>query len=124
MRYRCANQHPDHASICTFRTANEPALVAAFTQGLPLAHQLRLTQLGSVSVDGTKIAAPASKPAAVSYQRAGELIAQLPTEVQELLTRAQQADAREPQTPGLDIPAELRRRKPCVAALPRARQVN
>ena len=32
VRYICANRHPDHDSICTFRTANEPAFVAAFTQ--------------------------------------------------------------------------------------------
>ena len=29
VRYLCANEHPDHASICAFRTANEPAFVAA-----------------------------------------------------------------------------------------------
>jgi len=123
VRFICANTHPDHASICAFRTANEPAFIAAFTHVLQLAQQLRLTRLGSVSVDGTKIAANASKPAAVSYQRAGEMIAQLELEVQELLTRAKQAEAQETQTPGLDIPAELRRREQRVAALQRARTV-
>jgi len=123
VRFICANQHPDHASICAFRTANEPAFVAAFTHVLHLAHQLRLTQLGSVSVDGSKIAANASKHAAVSYQRAGEMIAQLELEVQELITHAKQADAQETKTPGLDIPEELRRREHRVAALQRARQV-
>jgi len=123
VRYLCANQHPDHASICAFRTANEPAFAAAFTQVLQMAHQLRLTQLGSVSVDGTKIGANASKHAAVSYQRAGEMIAQLELEVQELIRHAQHADAQETKTPGLDIPAELRRREQRVAALQRARQV-
>ncbi len=123
VRYLCANTHPDHASICAFRTANEPAFAAAFTQVLQMAHQLRLTQLGSVSVDGTKIAAHASKHAAVSYQRAGEMIARLELEVQELITRAHQADPQETQTPGLDLPAELQRREQRVAALQRARQV-
>jgi hypothetical protein len=83
---------------------------------------LRLTQVGTVSVDGTKIQANASKHAAVSYQRAGELIAQLELEVQELMTRAEQAEAREAQEP-LDIPAELARREKRVAALQQARQV-
>ena len=123
VRYICANRHPDHDSICTFRTANEPAFVAAFTQVLHLAHQLRLTQLGSVSVDGSKLAANASKHAAVSYERAGAMIAQLELEVQELITHAKQAEAQETKTPGLDIPAELRRREQRVAALQRARQV-
>jgi transposase len=123
VRFICANQHPDHASICAFRTANEPAFVAAFTQVLALAHQLGLTQVGSVSVDGSKFAANASKHAAVSYQRAGEMIAQLELEVQALITHAKQADAQETKTPGLDLPAELRRREHRVAALQRARQV-
>ena len=123
VRFICANTHPDHASICAFRTANEPAFIAAFTHVLQLAQQLRLTRLGSVSVDGTKIAANASKHAAVSYQRGGEMIAQLELEVQELLTRAKQAEAQETQTPGLDIPAQLRRREQRVAALQRARAV-
>ena len=123
VRFICANEHPDHASICAFRTANEPAFVAAFTHVLHLAHQLRLTQLGSVSVDGSKIAANASKHAAVSYQRAGEMIAQLELEVRDLMTRAKAADAQETKTPGLDLPAELRRREQRVAALQRARAV-
>ena len=123
VRYLCANRHPDHASICAFRTANEAAFAAAFTHVLHLAHQLRLTQLGAISVDGTKLAANASKHAAVSYQRAGEMITQLELEVQELLTRAKQADTQETKTPGLDIPAELQRREQRLAALQRARQV-
>ena len=122
VRFLSANQHPDHASICAFRTANQPAFHAAFTQVLQLAHQLRLTRVGSVSVDGTKMAANASKHAAVSYQRAGEMIAQLELEVSELMTRAEQADTRETPEP-LDLPAELRRREHRVAALQRARQV-
>jgi len=95
VRYLCANQHPDHTSICAFRTANTTAFQAAFVTVLQLARQLRLLRVGTISVDGTKIAANASKHAAVSYQRAGELIAQLELEVQALLTRAEQADQRE-----------------------------
>jgi len=59
VRFLCANEHPDHTSICAFRTANGPAFRAAFTRVLELAHHLRLTQVGSISVDGTKIAANA-----------------------------------------------------------------
>lgn len=122
VRYLCANHHPDHDSICTFRTANEAAFRAAFTTVLQLAQHLRLTQVGTISIDGTKIQANASKHAAVSYARAGELIAQLEWEVQELMNRAQQADARENKE-GLDIPAELTRREDRKAALQQARQV-
>jgi transposase len=122
VRYLCANHHPDHASICEFRTANEAAFRAAFVTVLQMAHQLRLTKVGAVSVDGSKIQANASKHAAVSYQRAGEMIEQLELEVKELMERAEQAEAQEAKET-LDIPAELARREKRVAALKEARQV-
>jgi hypothetical protein len=122
VRYLCANRHPDHSSICEFRAANEPAFRAAFVSVLQLAQELRLTKVGAVSVDGTKLPANASKHAAVSYQRAGELIAQLELEVQELLQRAAHAEAEETNET-LDIPAELARRDKRKAALQQARQV-
>ena len=60
VRFLCANTHPDHDSICTFRRENKAAFEAAFVTVLQLAHQLRLTRVGTVSVDGTKIQANAS----------------------------------------------------------------
>jgi hypothetical protein len=74
--------------ICTFRTANKQAFKAAFVSVLQLAQHLRLSKVGTVSVDGTKLQANASKHAAVSYARAGEMIAKLELEVQELVGRA------------------------------------
>jgi len=122
VRYLCANEHPDHDSICAFRAANKPAFKAAFVTVLQLAQELRLTRLGAVSVDGTKIQANASKHAAVSYQRAGEMIQQLELEVEELMERAEQAEAQESKET-LDLPAELARREKRVAALKQARAV-
>jgi hypothetical protein len=95
VRYLCANHHPDHDSICTFRTASKRAFKAAFVSVLQLAQHLRLSKVGTVSIDGTKLQANASKHAAVSYARAGEMIAQLELEVQELIGRAQQAENQE-----------------------------
>lgn len=90
---------------------------------MQLAHQLRLTKVGTISVAGTKLQANASKHAAVSYERAGEMIQQLELEVKELLDRSQQADTQESKKP-LDIPAELTRRENRKAALQQARQVS
>lgn len=116
VRYLGANQHPDHDSICTFRVANKVAFQAAFLSVLPLARQLRLTRVGAVSINGTKSQANASKPAAVSYQRAGEMIEQLALEVKALMERAEQAEAQESKET-LAIPAALARREKRVAAL-------
>jgi transposase len=122
VRFICANRHPDHDSICTFRRENKAAFEAAFVTVLQLAHQLRLTRVGTVSVDGTKIAANASKHAAVSYQRAGELITRFQLEVAELTTRAEQADVQQSKET-LDIPAELARREKRIESLKHARQI-
>jgi transposase len=122
VRFLCANHHPDHDSICTFRRVNQAAFQAAFVTVLQLAHQLRLTRVGTVSVDGTKIQANASKHAAVSYQRAGELITRFQLEVAELITRAETADVKEAKEP-LDIPAELARREQRIESLKHARQI-
>jgi hypothetical protein len=122
LRYICGNHHPDHASICAFRAANKAAFEAAFVSVLQLAQQLRLTKVGSVSIDGTKIQANASKHAAVSYARAGEMIAQLELEVQQLVKLAEQADANAC-ADGLDLPSELSRREDRKAALQQTREV-
>jgi hypothetical protein len=122
VRYLCANTHPDHSSICTFRTENKPAIEAAFVRVLQMAQELKLTRVGTVSVDGTKIQANASKHAAVSYERAGQMMAQLELEVKELLERAEKADQQTaPQ--GLDLPAELTRRQKRLDALRQAREI-
>jgi hypothetical protein len=122
VRYLCANHHPDHASICAFRTANQPAFDAAFVTVLQMGHHLKLTKVGTVSVEGSKIQANASKHAAVSYGRAGEMFAQLELEVKELTERAQQAENQETKEV-LDLPAELTRREDRKAALQQARQI-
>jgi len=80
---------------------------------------LKFGQL-TVAADGTKVLAPASKHSAVSYQRAGEMIEELELEVQQLLAKAEQADAT-PLQDGLTIPGEITRRQERQAALARAR---
>jgi len=122
VRVLTADTHPDHDTICAFRRANQALLSACFVQVLQLAQQLKLAQFGqvAVAVDGSKVAAHASKHAAVSYERAGEMIAQLELEVKQLMAKAEQADAT-PLQEGLSIPAEIVRRQERQAALAQAR---
>src|SRR5689334_13718201 len=122
VRYLCANLHPDHDSICTFRRENKAAIEAAFLKVLQLAGELKLARVGTISIDGTKVLANASKHAAVSYGRAGEMIEQLQLEVKQLLEKAEQADTQE-QASGLSVPAELVRREKRLSALREARRV-
>ena len=122
VRLITADTHPDHDTICTFRRDNQALLAECFVKVLELAGELKLARFGqiTVSVDGTKIAANASQHAAVSYERAGQSIARLELEVQQLLAKAEQADAT-PLQDGLSIPGEIVRRQERKAALERAR---
>ena len=47
----------------------------------------------TVAIDGTKVLASASKHAAVSHQRAGEMMQELELEIEELLRKAEDADS-------------------------------
>jgi len=83
---------------------------------------VRLNQVATVSVDGTKVLANASKHAAVSYRRAGQMIEELELEVEQLLQKAEAADAT-PLRDGLSVPAEIARRQQRQEALRSARAV-
>ena len=122
VRLITGDTHPDHDTICTFRAQNKALVTESFVKILQLAQELKLAKFGqvTVSIDGTKIAANASKHAAVSYARAGEQIAQLELEVAQLLAKAEQADAT-PLQDGLTIPEEIARRQERKAAIAKAR---
>src|SRR5437899_10326434 len=122
VRLLTADTHPDHDTICAFRRENKALLTESFVKVLQLAQQLNVLQVGqiTVAVDGTKVLANASKHAAVSYERAGQLIEQLEREVKQLVAKAEQAD-RTPLQDGLTIPEEIVRRQEHQAALAKAR---
>lgn len=109
VRYLCADTHPDHDTICSFRRHNLEAVAAAFVDVLELARELRLLKLGSVSLDGTHIRASASKDKNVTYQRAGELRAQLRLDVEALLAQAEASDRED--TDPQALPEEIARRE-------------
>jgi transposase len=122
VRLLTADTHPDHDTICAFRRENKLLLTESFVKILQLAQQLKILQVGqiTVAVDGTKVLANASKHSAVSYERAGQMIEQLELEVQQLVAKAEQAD-RTPLQDGLSIPEEIARRQERQAALQKAR---
>ena len=122
VRMICADTHPDHDTICTFRRENKALLQETFVRVLELAQALKFLQVGqiTVAVDGTKVMANASKHSAVSYEHAGKTIEQLDWEVKELLAKAEQADST-PLQDGLSIPEEITRRQERKAALQKAR---
>ena len=109
MRYLTANTHADHSTICAFRRANVEAIHRAFVHVLKLAREMKLLKVGVISVDGTQIAANASKYKNVSYDRAGELDRQLEMDIAELMKRAEEADTADDE--GQRLSDEIARRE-------------
>jgi hypothetical protein len=57
-----------------------------------MARELKLLNLGTISIDGTKLNANANIHKSIRYDRARELRRQLEIEVQELMKKAETAD--------------------------------
>ena len=114
------NRHPDHDTLSTFRRRFREEFEAVFVEVLEVARENPLSRFGTVSLDGTKIHANASRHSALSYGHAEAIEAQLKAEVQEWLARAEQADgANLPD--GMNLPAELARREDRLAAIASAK---
>jgi transposase len=116
VRYVAANLHPDHDTIAPFRRANRTAFEAAFLQVLLLAREAGLLRLGTVSIDGTKLDANASKIRSVRYDRAKALREKLAADIAALTVQAEAADA-EVQPDPQALPAEIARREALKAKL-------
>lgn len=115
-RFIAAGSHPDHDTLATFRRRFLGELAGVFVQVLELAQELKLLKLGTISLDGTKVKANASRHSALSHGHIEQLQAQLEAEVKDLLAQAEQAD----QTPvpdGMDLPAEIARRQERLQAM-------
>jgi len=121
-RYIAGNRHPDHDTIAAFRATFLPELKALFVQVLLLAQEAGVLTLGTISLDGTKIHADASKSKAVSYKRLVEIEAQLRVEVEELFALAERMDERE-RPAGLVVRDEIARREDRLAHLAAAKAV-
>ena len=78
-------------------------------------------QVGTISVDGTRLKANASKHRGVDYGRGGQLIEPLEEEVRELLAKAERADNQGEMDPA-KLPEEIAQRQELKAKLEAARQ--
>ncbi len=120
-RYICANTNPDHDTIASFRKRFLKELGALFVEILVVGEAMGLVKLGTISLDGTKIKANASKHKALSWEYANRLEAQLKQEVEELMRLAEAADqCSRPEE--MDIPEELKRRDERLVAIARAKE--
>jgi hypothetical protein len=119
-RFIAANRHPDHDTIATFRKRFLKELSGLFVQILMIARQMNMLKLGSVSLDGSKIKANASKHKALSYEHACKLEVQLKSEVAKLLKAAESADKADIPD-GMNVPEELQRREQRLSGIAAAK---
>jgi hypothetical protein len=124
VRYLCADTHPDHASICKFRCENMELLSSTFHQVLELAAGSNVLKVGdiTISVDGSKILANASKHSAMSHGHLEEQMMLAEEQIAELLAKAEDADST-PLQDGLSMPEEVKRREDRLARLREAKAV-
>lgn len=122
VRLLCADTHPDHDTLCTFRRRNGALLHRAFAQVLELAAGCGILKVGGVTVaiDGTKVLANASKHSAVSHGHAQTALREIDSEIAQLLAKAEQADST-PLQDGLSIEGEVARRQERKARLLQAK---
>ena len=121
-RFLAGHWHPDHDTLANFRVTFLDLLPDVFTHLLLLAQAAGVLRLGTVSFDGTKLHADASKSKAVSHKRLLELEVHIRAEVADLLARAAQADTT-PLPDGLVLADELADRAARLTRLAEAKAV-
>ena len=119
-RFIAAGTHPDHDTLASFRRRFLDELAGLFVQVLEMAREMKLLKLGTISLDGTKIKANASRHSALSHGHIEQLAIQLKAEVESLLALAEQAD-QSAVPDGMNLPAEITRREARLEAMAAAK---
>lgn len=80
-RVVAGNLAPDHVTICRFRQEHQDALAGLFGQVLGLCARAGMVRVGTIAVDGTRMAANASRDATVDYEQLARAILEEAAEV-------------------------------------------
>jgi transposase len=121
-RFLAGGWHPDHDTIANFRKTFLPEITNLFAQVLVIAHELGVLKLGTISVDGSKVHADASKSHAVSYGRLLQMERRLSAEVEELIALGETAE-QEGLLEGMDLKFEIELREERLLNLEQAKAV-
>ena len=119
-RFIAAGAHPDHDTLASFRRRFLDELAGLFVQVLEMAREMKLLKLGTISLDGTKVKANASRHSALSHGHIEQLEIQLKAEVESLLAVAEQAD-QSAVLDGMNLPEEIARRQARLEAMAAAK---
>ena len=126
-RMLAAGNYPQHRTICEFRRRHREEFRRLFVAVVRLAREMGVVKFGTLSVDGTKVRANASKRKAMSYERMEKEMGRLKEEIGGLVEQAEAVDEAEDGEYGAEIrgdemPKELRRREARLAAIEAAKE--
>jgi hypothetical protein len=117
-RVLAANQTPDHVTIARFRARHEQALAGFLVASLKLCVAAGMVRVGTVALDGTKLAGNAADKANRTQEK-------LEAEVTEILRQAAEIDQREDRlfgdARGDELPPELATKADRLARLRQAK---
>ena len=121
-----AGNFPSHRTVCEFRRRHLTDFKRLFVEVVRLAGEMGLARFGTLSIDGTKVRANASKRKAMSYGRMVEEEKRLEAEIKALVGRARAVDDQEDERYGADVrgdelPEELKRREDRLEAIVQAK---
>ena len=121
-----AGNFPSHRTVCEFRRRHLADFKRLFVEVVRLAGEMGLARFGTLSIDGTKVRANASKRKAMSYGRMVEEEKRLEAEIKALVGRAGAVDEEEDERYGVDVrgdetPSELKRREDRLKAIVEAK---
>jgi transposase len=97
-RVLAAQERPDHATIARFIERHQDAIAGLFGEVLTLCARHGLAKVGVIAVDGTKVAANASRDENADYEQIAR----------EILEEAKAVDAAEDELYGDGLPEQLR----------------
>jgi transposase len=117
-RVLAGNQTPDHVTIARFRVRHQQALAGFLVESLKLCAAAGMVKVGTVALDGTKVAANAANTASHTLDK-------IEREVAEILRQAAETDQREDHEHGAargdELPPELASKAGRLARLRQAK---
>ena len=127
LRFLAAGNLPSHRTIARFRLENLEHFESLFVEVVQIAIRAGLVKMGHVALDGTKMKANASRHKAGSYAGMTRSEERIAAEIEEMLKRAEAADAEEDERFGKDrtgdeLPDGLRTRAERLRKIQEAKQ--
>ena len=114
--YLASGIRPDFRTINLFRKNHFDILKEVFMQIVKLCYQLEMVSFGTISLDGTKIRANASKHRMVTKDKLEQMMDKIDEEIEQILGEAEDVDAQEDaeygeSNDGTEVPDNLKTAK-------------